>query len=387
MDAWAGRPGARGSGPAGGREKAMRVSALLMTGFPGFLGSALLPRLLARREGTRAVCLVQPQHLRTARTRVRDLEAAHPHVAGRVELVEGDITAPGLGLDPAARTALDDVTEVWHLAAVYDLTVDREVARRVNVDGTARVLDLCQALPDLRRLQHVSTCYVSGRFDGEFTEEMLDEGQSFLNHYEETKFEAELLVRKAMADGLPSTVYRPGIVVGDSRTGETQKYDGPYFLASFLRRQPPVAVVPAVGDADRVRISLVPRDFVIAAMDELSVLDGTAGRTFALTDPHPPTVRQLVDVFAGRLGKRVVWARLPLGLSRTVLGTVPGLERLLGIPAEGLDYFASGTTYSTANTVAALAGTGLACPPFASYADTLLDFMIAHPELGSAAMV
>ncbi|HSN06636.1 MAG TPA: SDR family oxidoreductase [Candidatus Angelobacter sp.] len=366
----------------------MRVSAVFMTGFPGFLGSGLLPLVLRRRAGARAVCLVQARHLATARERVHELEAAHPEVTGRIELVAGDLTAPELGLDPAwTGTRLHDVTEVWHLAAVYDLTVDREVARRVNVDGTARVLDLCRSLPELERLQHVSTCYVSGRTEGEFTEDMLDEGQSFLNHYESTKFEAELLVRKAMADGVPATVYRPGIVVGDSRTGETQKYDGPYFLASFLRRQMWVAVVPSVGDVDRVRVSLVPRDFVIAAMDELSVRDDTVGRTFALTDPDPPTVRQLVDAFADHLGKRVVWARLPLGLARSVVGSVPGLERLLGIPAEGLDYIASRTTYPATNTVAALSGTGVTCPPFASYADILLDFMIAHPELDSAAMV
>ena len=365
----------------------MSVPVLLMTGFPGFLGSALLPRLLSRRPGTRAVCLVQSRHLLTARARLVEIENDAPHVRGRVDLVEGDITVPGLGMSVETHDWLGEVTEVWHLAAVYDLTVDEAVARRVNVDGTAHVLDLCRSLPSLRRLQYVSTCYVSGRYDGAFTEEMLDEGQSFLNHYESTKFEAELLVRKAMADGVPATVYRPGIVVGDSTTGETQKYDGPYFLASFLRRQPAVALVPAVGDADSVVISLVPRDFVIAAMDELSVLDATVGRTFALTDPNPPTVRRLVDLFGHRLGKRVVWARLPLGLARTVLGSVPGLERLLGIPAEGLDYFASLTTYPTTNTVAALEGTGVSCPPFASYSDTLLDYMLAHPEHGSAAMV
>jgi nucleoside-diphosphate-sugar epimerase len=375
----------RVSGP--GREKAMHVSVLLMTGFPGFLGSALLPRLLARRPGTRAVCLVQSRHLLTARTRLLEIENDHPEVRGRVELVEGDITLPGLGLHAKDRDWLDDVTEVWHLAAVYDLTVDEAIARRVNVDGTAHVLDLCRTLARLHRLQYVSTCYVSGRYDGAFTEEMLDEGQAFLNHYESTKFEAELLVRKAMADGVPATIYRPGIVVGDSTTGETQKYDGPYFLAAFLRRQPPVALVPAVGDADAVVISLVPRDFVIAAMDELSVLDTTVGRTFALTDPNPPTVRQLVDLFARRLRKRVVWARLPLGFARSTLGSVPGLERLLGIPAEGLDYFASRTSYPTTNTVAALDGTGLSCPPFAGYADTLIDYMVAHPEHSSAAMV
>jgi thioester reductase-like protein len=360
-----------------------------MTGFPGFLGSALLPRLLARRDGARAVCLVQPQHLGTARARVGEIEAAHPFTAGRIDLVEGDITVPGLGMDPDTRRGLEtEVTEVWHLAAVYDLTVAEAIATRVNVDGTARVLQFCEGLPGLTRLQYVSTCYVSGRHEGEFGEDDLEEGQVFLNHYESTKFEAEVLVRKATAGGLPTTVYRPGIVVGDSKTGETQKYDGPYFLAGFLRRQPgPVAVIPTVGDVDRVRFSLVPRDFVVDAMDQLSVLDRSLGRTYALTDPNPPTVRRLVDTFARHLHKRVIWVPVPLGLTRTALGSIPGMERLLGIPAEGLDYFATPTTYSTQHTVADLAGTGLVCPPFDAYATTMLDFMLAHPDIDSAAMV
>jgi thioester reductase-like protein len=368
-------------------KKTPRGTALLMTGFPGFLGSALLPRLLARRAGARAICLVQAQHLATAQRRVSEIEAAHPHTLDRIELIAGDITAPELGIDPTSRDDLTRVTEIWHLAAVYDLTVGEELAHRVNVDGTARVLQFAKERPKPTRVHYVSTCYVSGRFDGEFTEDALDEGQTFLNHYESTKFDAEMLVRKAMADGLQATIYRPGIVVGDSRTGETQKYDGPYFLASFLLRQAAVAVVPAVGSRDRVRVSLVPRDFVIAAMDELSVLDKSVGRTYALTDPNPPTVHQVVDAFAGHLGKRVIWVPLPLGVTRAVLGSVPGLERLLGIPAEGLDYFASATTYSTANTVADLAGTGLSCPSFEDYVGRLLDFMAGHPEISSSAMV
>jgi thioester reductase-like protein len=318
---------------------------------------------------------------------VDEIEADHPHVVGRISLVTGDITAPGLGITEDANALLDGLTEVWHLAAVYDLAVPEAVARRVNVDGTARVLELCASRPGLRRLQYVSTCYVSGRHDGEFGEDALDEGQPFRNHYEATKFEAELLVRKAQTDGLPATIYRPGIVVGDSRTGETQKYDGPYFLAAFLRRQLPVALVPAVGPPDRVKVCLVPRDFVVAAMDELSVHAATLGGTYALTDPNPPTVRELVETFAGHLGKRVVWVPLPLRLTTALVDRVPGMERLLGLPAEALDYFASPTTYSTANTVAALDGTGVTCPPFASYAGRLLDFMTAHPEFDSAAMV
>ena len=298
----------------------------------------------------------------------------------------GDITAEHLGVAADERDRLVDVTEVWHLAAVYDLAVPPEVARRVNVDGTARVLDFCRSAEHLTRLQYVSTCYVSGRYAGEFAEDDLDEGQEFRNHYEETKFEAEVLVRKAMADGLPATVYRPGIVVGDSVTGATQKYDGPYFLATFLRRQPSIAVVPAVGDADTVRFCLVPRDFVVDAMDALSVLPRSLGRTYALTDPEPPTVRRLVDTFARHLGKRVVWVPLPLGPVRTAVDRVPGMERLLGLPAEALDYFASPTTYSTRNTVADLEGTGVRCPAFDEYAGRLLQFMTEHPEYDAHAM-
>ncbi|HZX99153.1 MAG TPA: SDR family oxidoreductase [Dermatophilaceae bacterium] len=119
-------------------------------------------------------------------------------------------------------------------------------------------LGVLPVAPGVQQTAYVSTCYVSGRYEGEFTEDALDEGQTFLNHYESTKFEAEKLVRAAMADGLPTTIYRPGMVVGDSLTGETQKYDGPYFVAEFLRRQFFVALVPAVGDPDRVRACMVP---------------------------------------------------------------------------------------------------------------------------------
>jgi thioester reductase-like protein len=227
------------------------MTTLLMTGFPGFLGSALLPKLLSRGHATTAMCLVQPQHLATAQRRIGELEDEHPKVRGRIELVTGDITAPDLDVDESTRVRLEKVTEVWHLAAVYDLAVPPAVARRVNVDGTSHILDLCRSRPRLQRLHYVSTCYVSGRYDGEFTEDGLDNGQPFRNHYESTKFEAEQLVRDAMSDGLPATIYRPGIVVGDSTTGETQKFDRPYFHSGFVQRhRVPVVVVPKVGDPD-----------------------------------------------------------------------------------------------------------------------------------------
>jgi len=362
------------------------MTVVLMTGFPGFLGSALLPRLLARRTHARALALVQSQHVETARRRIAEIESAHPHAPGRIDLVEGDITVPGLGLAEAPHDELDAISEVWHLAAVYDLAVPTALAQRVNVEGTANVLEFCRSLPHLARLHYVSTCYVSGRYDGVFAEDDLDRGQPFRNHYESTKFDAELAVRKAMADGLPATIYRPGIVVGDSATGATQKYDGPYFLATFLRRQPPLAVVPAVGPPDDVRVCLVPRDFVVDAMDTLSATELSLGKTYALTDPEPPTVREVVDSFARTLGRRVVWVPLPLGVTHAAMNRIPGMERILGLPAEALDYFASPTRYDTTNTTTDLAGTGVSCPRFEEYAERLLDFMNQHPEIDAKAM-
>ena len=359
------------------------MSAVLMTGFPGFLGSALLPRILAKREGVTAVCVVQAAHLDEARAKLVEIQAAHPHTVDRVQLVEGDIAAPGLGLSDSVP--VDDVTEVWHLAAVYDLSVPEGIAKRVNVGGTEHILRFCRERSNFRRLQYVSTCYVSGRYDGEFTEEMLEEGQEFQNHYEETKYEAERLVRAAMAEGLPATIYRPGIVVGDSHTGETQKYDGPYFVAAYMKRLPVVAFLPDVEET--VMASLVPRDYVIAAMDELSVMDTSEGKTYQLTDPDPPTAREVAEIFGRHLGKRLVWLPIPVSVVRGLLDTVPGMELLTGLPAETLDYFAFPTTYSTAHAVADLEGTGVSCPRFRDYADRLLDFMAAHPEFDSQAMV
>ncbi|HET9012145.1 MAG TPA: SDR family oxidoreductase, partial [Gemmatimonadaceae bacterium] len=238
------------------------MDTVLFTGFPGFLGSELLPRVLTRMRDAAAVCLVQPKYAPLARTRLDELVARSPDLAGRVRIVEGDIVLPDLGLGAATELA-SSVVEIFHLAAVYDLSVGRALAMRVNVDGTTHMLAFAARCPRLRRFQYVSTCYVSGRFPGTFTEDMLEEGQTFNNFYEETKYLAEVEVRRAMREGLPATIYRPAVVVGDSTTGTTQKYDGPYFAMQWLLRQPKVALMPVVGNARATRFNVVPRNFVV----------------------------------------------------------------------------------------------------------------------------
>ncbi len=360
------------------------MPTLFFTGFPGFLGRELLPRVLERRPDDQAVCLVQEKFSAEARSAVDELARARPRTAGRIRLVAGDITRSDLGID--AGSLAQEVVEIHHLAAIYNLGVAREAGLRVNVDGTRHVLDLAQRCPRLERVHYVSTCYVSGRHPGVFLEDDLEKGQAFNNHYEETKYLAEVDVRARMRAGLPVTIYRPAITVGDSATGVTQKYDGPYFAIQWLVRQPGrVALMPVVGDL-RAQVNVVPRDFVVEAIAHLSSLAGSKGRTYQLADPAPLTARELLEVLGGVLGKRILRVPLTVGLAKTAIQKVPGIYRLLRIPAPLVDYFVHPTRYDTRNTLSDLDGSGIACPTFASYAGALISFVRSHPGVGSAPM-
>ncbi|WP_224392378.1 SDR family oxidoreductase [Pseudonocardia sp. ICBG1293] len=364
------------------------MGSVLFTGFPGFLGSALLPRTLRRAPEARAVAVVQDKFLDQARSTLARLERESPGIAGRTDLVSGDITVDGLGLDPAVRERLfAGPLEIFHLAAVYDLSVPADVAWRVNVDGTRHVVRLAEAAPELVRLQYVSTCYVSGRYDGIFSETDLELGQPFANHYDHTKHEAERVVAKARDAGLPVSVYRPSVVVGDSVTGATQKYDGPYYVLQLLARQGRRAVMPLPGAAGRTRFNLVPSDYVVDGIDALAGHPPAVNRTFALAQPAPPTVPEMCEVFADRLGTRLRTVPMPVGLAAFSIDHVPGVGRLFRTPSSTLEYLTHPTHYDTAATTATLAELGVSCPPFDEHVDAMVRFFRENPQVGTAAMV
>jgi thioester reductase-like protein len=349
---------------------------IFLTGFPGFLGTRLVRALADTYPDAHVHLLVQPKFAAQAKGVLGDLR-----LAPRATLVEGDITQPDLGLGTRRNALAAEVTRAFHLAAVYDLTIPRDVGWAVNVAGTRHVMDFLASCPKLEHAAYVSTAYVSGRRTGLVREDELMHAAGFKNFYEETKYHAEVVVRARMGE-VPATVMRPAIVVGDARTGATAKFDGPYFILGALRRLPRLTLMTRIGTG-RHPVNLVPADFVTDALVALARPEH-AGATFHLTDPNPATQQELMEAFVDRLGMRAAYVTVPPALARRLVATPVG--RTFGIAPELVDYFDVPVTYDSTRTQRALAGTGVACPPFLSYVDHIVDYVERHADARATAM-
>jgi thioester reductase-like protein len=339
-----------------------------VTGYPGFIGKRLVHRLAARQgKDARLVLLVQPKDARAAAGALSDAGV-------QAELLEGDVQQMHLGLSGEEFKALArDVTDVWHLAARTSEAAGTDL-RAVNVEGTRNVLDLAAAAPLLRRLNHFSTAFVSGDRAGVILEDELAAGQRFHDRYEETKFQAELLVRRAQAD-LPATIYRPSIVVGDSRTGEIDRFEGPYALAILLVASPLAVPLPLPADAV-APLNVVPVDFVVAASLAIAESPAAAGRTVHVVDPAPLSARRVYEMIAARAGKKLPPVSVPARLFEALLAR-PLVERLARGHRPAVAYVNQLAIYNCRNLLELLDGTGIHCPPITSYLDRLIEFVQA----------
>jgi len=351
-----------------------------VTGFPGFIGRRLVPALLSRDPTARVRILVQPRYEARARA---ELERLDPSQASRAAVIAGDIVDMHLGLSSAEYGALvRETTDIFHLAALYQHGADKRTLRQVNVEGTRAVLELAADCRGLRRFNHMSTTVVSGAREGVVEEGELDEGQHFRSPYEESKFEAEALVRRAM-DTLPISVYRPGIVVGDSRTGEIDRFEGPYYLAILLVMSPVAVPLPLPGSGV-APLNVVPVDFVVDAMLAIAGDPRGAGRTFHLTDPCPMAARKVYELIAQRTGKRLPPLRVSYRIADRLMG-IPVLERLVREERTAVASVNQLVLYSCANTLELLDGTGIRCPPLHTYLDRLIDYVKVYYKQRHAA--
>jgi NAD(P)-dependent dehydrogenase (short-subunit alcohol dehydrogenase family) len=361
-----------------------------VTGATGFIGRNLVERLL-EREGIIYVLVREGSKGRLAELRSR-WGADEDRVVG----VVGDLSQPRLGVSEQAIAQLrGKVDHLFHLAAIYDMTADAESQRVANVGGTRHMVEFASAV-DAGCVHMVSSIAAAGLYKGTWREDMFDEAEELDNHpYFRTKHDSERVVREEC--DRPWRVYRPGIVVGDSETGEMDKIDGPYYFFKLIRRLRGVVPqwVPLIGIEGR-EINLVPVDFVARAMDHIAHLEGLDGRAFHLTDPNPKTAGEVIDIFARVAHAPQSSARVPPSAVEAILPLARGIAAVppvglvadtllsdLGIPRPVLTYINYPTTFDSRQAQSALAGTDIRVPPLDAYADKLWDYWERHldPDL------
>jgi len=348
-----------------------------ITGFPGFIANRLLLRLA--KTGGQFSLLVQPALIALAQQEISRIVSAIGTPATNFHVTEGDISRPNLGMTAHDLESVRlQTTRLFHLAAIYDLAVARDLALRVNVAGTRNVNELARSLPRLRHYHHVSTCYVAGKREGRILETELRHEAGFRNFYEESKYLAEMEVDSLKTE-LPITIHRPAVVCGDSRTGETAKYDGVYYLIRYLLRWPNVLSLFNIGNHD-VCLNLVPVDFIIESLAVLACDDAAIGKTLQLADPDPLTTHQLFNAIARSInGSRSRITVPPSWVDFFLM--LPPSPKITGLPHHGVPYFFVKQNYDSAQAERLLATHRIGCPPFSSYVDKIVNYAAQHPVL------
>ncbi len=352
-----------------------------VTGATGFIGRNLVEQLL-EREGTIYVLVREG-----SRGRLEELKNRWGAPEGRIVPVIGDLSQEKLGCEDQIEELRGKIDHFFHLAAIYDMTADAESQRVANVEGTREAVKLAEEL-DAKRFHMVSSIAAAGLYKGTFTEDMFEEAEKVDNHpYFQTKHESEAVVREESK--VPWRVYRPGIVVGHSETGEMDKIDGPYYFFKLLQRARNALPqwFPGVGIEGR-KINIVPVDFVARAMDHIAHIDGFDGQAFHLTDPKPLSAGQVINVFAKAAHAPEATMRIDSKMFdfipkqvRNGLTMLPPVKRItdqvladFGIPRSVLVYINYPTDFDSTKTQTALEGTGISVPPLASYANRLWDY-------------
>lgn len=346
------------------------------TGFPGFISSQLIRALFRKKQSQEVIAIVLAGEFVKANLEREKIVAEFPNCS--IRIVEGDITLPNLGLEnQAVQDIVPQIEVLWHLAAIYDLAVPRDLAWKVNVHGTTMVNDFVRTLPNLRRYMYFSTAYVAGTREGVLRENELIRPPAFKNYYEETKYEAEHRVEDLKSE-IPLTIIRPGIVRGHSETGETIKFDGPYFFLNMVDKLKCLPFIPYIGRSTST-INVVPVDYIINASTYLVDEKCAEGKTLHLTDPNPHPVQEVYRTMVKLVTNHYPKGRLPLILARTSL-QIPLIRKYLGVEQETLDYLAWNAKFDTFEAVTILKKGSIACPDFILTMPRMIDFYLAHKD-------
>lgn len=346
---------------------------IFLTGFPGFIVSRLIPKLIEERPESRIYLLVQSKFLSLAKTEIQNLENKFENLKGKLIPIEGDLTFSDVVFDKN-QIDLNSISEIFNLAAVYDLRVNRDLAYEVNVKGTDNLVNFASSLKNLDKFHHISTCYVAGWYRGEFSEDDFDKGQSFKNFYEETKFISEKIIRENR-NKIPYVIYRPSIVIGDSKTGETNKFDGPYPVILLINKLPKISLMTQIGSGANPT-NLIPVDYVVDGIAKLSTLNSNY-ETYHLCDPQPLTQIELIELFGKILNKKLIPIKVKYSFARSLMKN-NFVQKVTGLYPELIDYFDHDLFFKCEKTLKVLEQFKIKPPRLADYIETIIDFALKH---------
>ncbi|UAL48745.1 SDR family oxidoreductase [Sutcliffiella horikoshii] len=351
------------------------MKGYFFTGFPGFICQELVRELLLTKKNvTNVFLLVLPTQKSVSVPIIQTYHQQFPHTT--FHLIEGDITQPNLNMSSEDQKLVKKETNyVYHLAAIYDLAVKKEIAYQVNVNGTKQVVEWLKKLPNLERFIYFSTAYVAGKREGKLLETELIHEASFKNYYEETKYLAEIIVDREK-DHLPITIIRPGIVKGHSQTGETSKFDGPYLMLNFLHSLRFLPLIPHLGKGE-AEFNVVPIDYIVKSTCYLTHSDRALGKTLHLTNPEPITIREAYTVLMEKFLKKAPTGSIPLPLAKTFL-RVPTARKWLKVEREALDYFTWKGSFDCREARRILGDADINCPSFHITADMMVKYYNEH---------
>jgi long-chain acyl-CoA synthetase len=239
-----------------------------VTGATGLVGRRVLQRLLAADPFARAFVLVRDA------ARWREVVRAGRIPEQRAIPIQGDLTRDGLGIGAEARRTIErTVDTIVHAAADTVFSRPLETSRRVNLTGTANVVDLAEGCSHVERIVHVSTAFVAGRLTGDIHERMCDASAGFVNSYEQSKWEAEQVVR---ASSRPWIIVRPSTIVCDEAGGRVSQFNAVH-RALRLHHAGLAAMLPG---HESNPVDFVTADYVADCIDTLARTDGAAGGVF-----------------------------------------------------------------------------------------------------------
>jgi NAD(P)-dependent dehydrogenase (short-subunit alcohol dehydrogenase family) len=353
-----------------------------VTGATGFIGKRLVKKLLSRK-GNVVHFLIRESSQDKIPALLEYWEASKT----RAIPVFGDLHQVKLGVSKDDTKLLHkNIDHFFHLAAVYDLKADADEQVETNIEGTRQMVALANAI-GAKSLHHVSSIAAAGLFEGIFREDMFEEAENLDHPYFMTKHESEKIVRQEAK--MPYRIYRPGMVIGDSKTGEMDKIDGPYYFFKLIQRirqlLPPW--MPMIG-LEGGRINMVPVDYVVNAMDHIAHKEDLRANCFHLTDPEPMRVGDVLNTFARAahaptMGLRINAALLgfiPKSVKKGMMALTPvrrvrnAVMKDLGLPDDLLQFINYPTRFDNRDTAAALKGSGINCPRLEDYAPCIWDY-------------